>query len=65
MIQRFGAPARGIDKNAHLLRHLRLADVFGQLARAQRPFVALLLACRGRGNQPFGGWFWARAHDAL
>ncbi len=47
MVQRLFALAGGVDKDAHLLTHRRLADVLGQLARAQGALETLLFAGGG------------------
>ena len=55
MVERLAAAARGLDRNAHLLAHGRLADVIGETLRADRTVDALFLGHRARGNQSIVG----------
>jgi hypothetical protein len=55
VVERLAAAARGFDEDAQILFVLRLADVIGKRARAERAIEVAVIAARCSVN-------WARGH---
>jgi hypothetical protein len=66
VVERFGAPPRGLDENLKLIPDLLLTDVFLEIARPQRALEHFLVRRDGSSrNDAFGGEFVGFYHASI